>query len=100
MGFKVLVNDEQVWESEGDPILVDKVSVVNGRGEVASVGSHGQDTWIGLNVNIRSADAEYLDLADWRKSQEVPVVEPVEPPTPATTEEQAVEAEAVGDLEF
>ena len=73
MGYKITVNDEEVWESEGDPMLVDQVKVINSRGEVVTIGSPGLDAWLKIEVNIRdSADAagSYLDLIEANKAQE------------------------------
>ena len=73
MGFKISVNDEEVWESDGDANLVDRVSVTNARGEVTSIGSPGQDTWLKINVNIRNAPSDagtYLDIVEEDKAQE------------------------------
>ena len=73
MGYKITVNGEEVWESEGEAILVDQVRVNNSRGEVVAIGSPGLDAWLEINVNVRdSADAagSYLDLIEANKAQE------------------------------
>lgn len=73
MGYKISVNGEDVWESEGDALLVDRVNIVNARGEVVTIGSPGMDSWLKIEVNVRNAPTDagtYLDIIEAEKAQE------------------------------
>lgn len=72
MGYEVRVNGEKVWESEGDVLLVDSVKINNARGEVTVVGSHNQDAYLDIFVNVRDTvgPPTYLDMIEDQKMQE------------------------------
>src|SRR5882762_993957 len=71
MGYKVSVNGEKVWESEGEAYLVDSVKVNNSRGEVTAIGSSNTDDWLDIQVHVRASDApsSYLDIMDEKKRE-------------------------------
>lgn len=70
--FKIFVNGEVVWESEGNAMLVDRVSVYRAAGEATAIGSPGTDEWLKIEVNERSYDAPetYLDIIEDRQRRE------------------------------
>lgn len=72
MGYRISVNGEQVWESEGEAMLVDQVKMNNARGEITVVGSHNGDEYLDITVNVRSWEAPdtYLDMIEEKKMQE------------------------------
>lgn len=72
MGYEIRVNGDKVWESEGDVILVDSVKINNARGEVTVVGSHNQDAYLDITVNVRDTvgPPTYLDMIEDQKMQE------------------------------
>lgn len=73
MGYKIFVNDKEVWESDGEAILVDRVSIRNHRGEVTTIGSPQLDEWMKIEVNSRNSPSDantYLDIIEADKAQE------------------------------
>lgn len=91
--FKIKVNGEVVWESEGDAMLVDRVNVYRAAGEVTAIGSPGTDQWLSIEVNERSYDAPetYLDMIETRQANERR--EQFEPGIPGSEREGYVEAD-------
>jgi len=71
MGYVIEVNGEKVWESEGDAMLVDRISVSTSRGEIASIGSANDNDLLQINVNVRDGVlTSDLDIVEARKAQE------------------------------
>jgi hypothetical protein len=70
--YIITVNGKEVWRTEGEAMLVDKVTVSNNRGEVTAIGSANGDTYLAIEVNERSYDAPetYLDMIEVRKRRE------------------------------
>lgn len=91
--FKIFVNDELVWESEGNAMLVDRVSVYRAAGEATAIGSPGTDQWLRIQVNERSYDAPetYLDIIEDRQRRERR--EQFEPGTSGSEREGYVQAD-------
>jgi hypothetical protein len=71
-GYVIRVNNEVVWSSNSEAMLVDEVRIFNARGEVTKIGSHNGDEYLDIQVHVRSYDAPdtYLDMIESHKAQE------------------------------
>ena len=71
MGYVITVNDEKVWESEGEAYLVDEVEVIKASGSAATIRTDNLDTWLNIKVNVRDAETStYLDIQEQKRAQE------------------------------
>jgi hypothetical protein len=69
-GIFVNDDDEPVWESELESSEVDQVVISTARGEVATIGTATNDTWIRIRVNERAQVETYLGQAESIQQQE------------------------------
>lgn len=64
MGYKVRVNGEVVWESEGSEHLVNEISVSTPRGEAALIRVPPTEEALDLRIDLRSVGNKPMDLVD------------------------------------
>lgn len=62
MGLKLFVNDEQVWESEGDSTLVTNISGSTRRGEFGRLGVANDIDRVDLFITVRDEVESASDL--------------------------------------
>ena len=67
VAYKIQVNGETVWESEGDAVLVHEVSISTPRGESALVRVPPEENYMSIEVREMSVDNHPLVLVDEMK---------------------------------
>lgn len=64
MGFKIILNGETVWESDGSERLINEISVDTPRGQAALIRVPPEEKELYLTVNYRTLVNQPLDLVD------------------------------------